>query len=688
MKRWPLNKAYFWETAPFFRALLPLVLGIICYYSGWFAASDTCAFIITCGAFLLYLCLTFTKKSNSLFSIPVFLLLNIIIFFSGSIISYYNDVQHDKTWFGHNINPQNVYLCRITDAPSEKEHSWKVPVSIISVIENGKIIPASGKAFLYLYKDNGAMLLHKEDSILVPGKWQTIKNAGNPFEFDYAAFCKRNNIYYQQSCSLNDIRLYATNDPTSTGFIDKAHNWCMQQLDRYISDPKTKGLMQAMLLGDEVNLDEDLRQSYSDTGIVHIIAISGSHVTIVFFVITWLLWWLKDKKYLWVKYAVALPLVWLYVLMAGASPSAIRAALMFSLLAFSIMFQKNTNNLNQLFAAAFLLLCVQPAWLFSTGFQLSFVAVLSIILFYKRIYKWLSPENKIAKILWASVAASIAVEILIAPLVIYYFHSFPLLFIVVNVIGYLFMGLALILGISIITLSFIPPVAQFIGSCTVWIVTFFNKIVVWLQTFNPASFHFLILKNIELLLVYLIVCGIALFLIGKKKTALFAGLIAAVFLMTSFCNDEWVNLHQQRLVIYNTPKACQIELINGKTYTILNTDTAAVKKIVYTVNPAHINWGAWQEHKTASTEIVDLNGKTLLLLDHDIDTTTHFPVNYLFINNAKETDPVKLQKIFSPSLIIIGNNYPRLQADKFIKACRRNGIAIHDIANDGAFILN
>jgi len=643
--------------------------------------------IIICIAFLLYLTITISQKSGRSFSVFSFLLLNAIMFFSGYIISYSDDVQNNVTWFGKNINTRNAYLARVTDAPSEKERSWKVAVNMISMVGNGKIQTATGKAFIYLYKD-GPMLLHKGDSILVPGKWQLIKNAGNPFEFNYAEYCRRNNIYYEQSCSPNNIRLYAAADPATTSFVDKAHNWCMQQLDNYITDAKTKGLMQAMLLGDEVNLDQDIRQSYSDTGIVHIIAISGSHVTIIFMVISALFWWLKHKKHLWVKYAFALPLVWMYVLMAGASPSAIRAALMFSLLAFSIMFQKNSNNLNLLFAAAFLVLCIQPAWLLSTGFQLSFVAVLSIILFYKRVYSWFSPSHKIIKFIWASAAASIAVEILIAPLVIYYFHSFPLLFIIVNVLAYLFMGVVLILGIAIIALSFAPPVAQVIGICTVWIVTFFNKIVIWMQAIDPASFHFLVLKNVELLLTYIVITGIALFLIKRQKAALFTALATACVLLISFCNDEWINLHRRLLVVYNTEKNNQAELINDKTYSVLNTDTSVTKKIAYAVNPAHTNFAAWREEKISPTEIVDLNGETMLFLNHSIEGPARFPVNYLFINDPKENDPVKLQKIFSPSMIILGNNYPRHQADKFVSLCARNNIKVHVMSGDGAFILN
>ncbi len=686
MKRWPLNKAYFWEKAPFFRILLPFAAGILCY-DIWQPSMNWLSYaVIACAVFLLF-AIVFTKKNNSFRSVIPFSLLNIFLFFGAVLVSYFTDVRHNKTWFGNSINNNGTYLARITDIPSEKEHSWKLPVALINSIQDGKVSVASGNAFLYVYKDRFPMQLHKGDSILLPAKWQPVHNSGNPFEFDYAGYCRQNNLFYQQSCSVNDIRLYAANDPDAAPLIEKSHDWCMLQLDKYITDPKTKGLIQAMLLGDEVNLDEDLRQSYAETGIIHIIAISGGNVTIFFVVISFLLWWLNDRKHLWVKYAVALPLVWFYVLMAGAPPSAVRAAVMFSLLAFSLMLQKNNNSLNTLFATAFLLLCAQPMWLFSVGFQLSFVAVLSLILFYKPVYKWFSPVHKVARWLWSGIAASIAAEVLTAPLVIYYFHNFPLLFIVANVAAFLFMEVVLIFSMLIIAWSFAPVAAKFIGLCTTWLVTIFDKIVTWLQSMNPKSFHFLMITGVEMFLLYITISGVVLFLMKKQKPALFMGLGAACLLLFSFCNDEWVRLHQHRLVAYNTGKANHIELIKGSSYAVLNTDTGTGKKIEYAVKPAHIGWRAWKKDTIAANEIYDVNGKTVLLLNEEINTDSHFPVDYLIINYTGKPGPLKLQKIFSPSMIIIGNNYTRKQQDKFMREGANAGIPVHAIGKDGAFVL-
>ena len=688
MKRWPLKKAYFWETAPFFRILLPFIAGILCYDKAWLPSIPGGYLIgIICVVFLLYLSLVYIKKVTRPTAIT-FLLLCVMLFSGGIAVSWFSDIRNNKTWFGNSVGNSSSYLARITDVPIEKEHSWKLPVILISSINSGKISPVTGNAFIYLYKDQFPMMLHKGDSILVPGKWQPIKNSGNPFEFDYATYCMRSGIFYQQSCSVNDIRLYSAINEDGTPFIERAHDLCMRQLDKYIPDPKTKGLIQAMILGDEVNLDEDLLHSYAETGIVHIIAISGGNVAIFFIVISFLLWWLRHKKHLWIKYAVALPLVWFYVLMAGAAPSAVRAAVMFSLLAFSIMLEKNNNSLNQLFATAFLLLCVQPMWLFSVGFQLSFVAVLSLILFYTPVYKWASPVNKPAKLLWGTVAASIAAEVLVAPLVIYYFHNFPLLFIIANAAAYLFMSIVLILGMALIVLSFIPVVARIIGICVIEIVTVFDKIVVWLQNFNPESFHFLVLTGLELFLVYVMITGIVLFLLKKQKPALFTGLVSSCLLLCSFCSDEWVRLHQERFVVYNTAKTNHIELIKSGNYTVINRDTATRKKISYAVTQAHIYWQALKKDTTTANEILVAGGKTILVLNNDINADNPFPVDILVINYTGKTDLQKLHRIFSTSLIVLGNNFTEKQQEKWVKECASFNISVHSIAMKGAFILN
>ena len=690
MKRWPLYNPWFWETAPFFRALLPLAAGIFCYGKGWLTFISEEAFLaIIVISFGLYGLLVYNRKNAATYKSITVLLLHFVLFCSGFSLAWFNDDSNAAVWFGKGTNPSKTYLARITETPAEKESSWKIPVAIIYSIDNGKVQRVNGKAFLYLYKGREPILFQKGDSILVPGDWQPIKNPGNPFEFDYAAYCRRNNIVYEQFCQPQDTRLYATNDPRAAPLTERTHDWCMAQLDKYITGSKAKGLIQAMLIGDEVNLDENLRQSYSNTGIIHIIAISGGNVSIFFLVISFLLRWLKHKKYRWIKYFIALPLVWFYVLMAGASPSAIRAAVMFSLLAFGIIFGKNNSSLNLLFATAFVLLCTDPGWLFALGFQLSFIAVLSIILFYKPIYRWFTTPYKLIRLLWGTIAASMAAEILVAPVVVWYFHMLPLFFIIANAAAFLFMGAVLILGIALLVISPFEVIAKAMGMVIEWLVTIFDKMIASLQTWNPESFQYLMLTGLELLIVYVIITGLSVFLLKKQKSALFTSLAASSLLFALLCCDEWTALRQQKLVVFNTSKANHIELIKGERYTILQTDTTVpAKKISYAVKPAHTVWHAWRASNNTPNQIYQVRNSTALILNRSIDTGSTFHTDYLIVNTPVLPDPELLKQVFSPTLVVLGSKYRSQLRDKFMHDAAKAGIAVHSTSLSGAFQLS
>lgn len=679
MKRWPLHNPYFWETAPFFRILLPFAAGIWLY--------DVHPMNVLPAAVALFLLLAPAMLMNggsAVLSVIRLILLNVFLFLAGMAVAGYNDAGNTPDDISHFAPDTNPFLVRISEEPADRTHTTKIPVSIIAMADGRSYKPVSGHAILYLNREQGASSLHKGDTILVPGNWQPVSDPGNPLEFDYARHCRRNNIKYRQLCQPGDLLLYATGRSGNGSLADRCHELCIKQLDTYLADIKTKGLIQAMLLGDEVNLDDELRQSYSDTGIVHIIAISGGNVTLFFLLISALLWWLKDKKHLWLKYALALPLVWFYVLMAGSSPSAVRAAIMFSLLAFSVMLQRNNNSLNTLLATAFLLLCAQPMWLFSIGFQLSFAAVLSLILFYTPIHKLLSPGNFVMRQIWTVLAASLAAEILVAPLVIYYFHTFPAMFLIANAAAYLFMGMVLLLGIVIIATSPLAVVAKATGSVTIWLVSVFDRIVTILQGLNPPSFKYLLLTGTTLAIIYFIIAGAASFLIHKSKRSLFIALTACCVFMAVQIADTWACLHQEKLIVFNTPQTTHIELIRGDHYSVLSSDTLS-RRTRYATDPAHTHLRAWQQASDGKNELLTVHGKKILVLNTDIRSPDRFPIDYVIVNSPKYPDASILKKIFSPACVVMGNSFPVKRQLQFSEDCKQAGLCAHIVCRDGAF---
>ncbi len=685
MKRWPLNKAYFWETIPFFRLLVPLAAGIFLYP---FVAAPI-AFIIT--ALLLssagYAFSAFAKQNTNSIRYISFVCMHLSIVFASWVMCYQHDIRNDKDWFGNTTNDADGYVATITNVPAEKERTWKLEVAVTHSIRNNETSGAKGEAFVYVYKYN-APALHEGDKIIIPNKWQVIKNSGNPFEFDYAAYTARDNIYYQQFISGDEISIHTYADTKDLSWIRRVHHWSVQQLEWYITDRPTLGLLKAILVGDKDLLNNELTVAYANTGIIHIMAISGAHISVFFLLVAALLVWVRHKRYRWVKYIAALPLIWIYVVVAGAPTSAVRAATMFSLLGIGFALQKNPNGVNQLLATAFILLCINPTWLYNVGFQLSFTAVLSIFLFYKWVYRWYSPVNKIIRTIWAAIAVSIAAEILVAPLVIYYYHLFPLQFIIANVLAYLFMSVVLIGGMLLIAVSASYPIAHFVAEVLTSVTTWFNKAIYVLQGMNPASFHRLTLTDLQIILVYGTVATIAVFLIKKNKQALFIGLSTCSLFLFSSCVAEWQSVKQNVFVVYNTSRGNHIELIQGtKCTTLYCPEHTDPKTWQYVLAPAHINMHVRDTLKVTTTyNMIKTGGKTVFILDKPIqDTTLH--ADYVILTRTKGINLKTIKEVFTPKQIVISSSIPANKAALWATEAERIGLQVHNIRRDGAFMM-
>jgi competence protein ComEC len=333
---------------------------------------------------------------------------------------------------------------------------------------------------------------------------------------------------------------------------------------------------------------------------------------------------------------------------------------------------------------------VNPNWLYAIGFQLSFLAVLSLILFYKPIYKLYQPANKVAKGVWAAIAASLAAEILTAPLAVYYFHLFPLLFVVANVLAYLFMGVVLIAGMCLIAISPFAPIAKVLAACITAVVKYFHYWVYTMQGLNPQSFKFLQISTAQLVILFFLIICLAVFVMLKKKTAVFVGLIATCLLLVSLCFDEWNTLRQQKLVVYNINKVNHIELIDGNYHCVFYSDTTIpFKTNNYVLKPAHTGYRAWKSKLyTGNKEIMTIGDKTALILNEPVNLDGGFPVDYLIVNYKLDNMSFEaLQKTFSPRQIVLGSHISRSVADKWLIACQQQHIPLYSVSKEGAFVL-
>jgi competence protein ComEC len=293
----------------------------------------------------------------------------------------------------------------------------------------------------------------------------------------------------------------------------------LQILKQYIHGDKERGLAQALLIGYKNDLDQSLVQAYTNTGVVHIIAISGLHLGLIYWLLSLLTKPLKRKKqFKWIAPVFIIAGLWLFALLAGAQASILRSAVMFTCIVLGQALGRTNNSIyNTLAVSALLLLCINPFWLWDVGFQLSYAAVLSIVVFMRPIYNWLYFKNKAIDFLWKLNAVTLAAQILTVPLSIYHFHQFPNYFLITNFIAVPLSSLILLGEIFLCTVAFIPALANITGKVLTWLISIMNG---WIEKINSISYSIWDSLHISLTqMVLLLVCiaGFSFWLLEKSK---------------------------------------------------------------------------------------------------------------------------------------------------------------------------
>ena len=689
MNAWPRNEAYFWQEAPFLRLVLPLALGIFCYdrWPSLLAPSPAVWTFLACAVAFSVVSVLRSRKAGV--TIARALTLHSTLVFLGYVLASVGDVRTHPQWAGRSLHSAEAHLV-VLEEPQEKLRIWRVPVKIVSALDNCALTPATGAAFLNFYKGVEALPYGEGDTVLVSSDWATVQNSGNPHSFNYARFLQRRGTHFQQFLGADEAVLVGRAVASQKGWIDRLHDGSIATLRHYVKDAAALGILEAMILGYEADFDPELRQAYAETGVIHIVAISGGHVAMLFLVGNGLLFWLRGRKARVFKYVLGVALVWVYVLVAGAPPSAVRSAVMFTVIALAFLARREGSALNTLCAAAFALLCYEPMWLFAVGFQLSFAAVLSLIIFYAPISRWVWSRWWIGTAVWKVVAASLAAQILTAPLSVYYFHNFPLWFLVANVFAWLLLGACgLVGGLLILALSCAPPLASLVAGLVTWLVKSFNWIVLLLQKGNPVSWSHLQISTAQTLWLYAAIGFAAIFFIRKGRLALHGALFSLCIFLTLLATERYAALKGDHILIYGGSRHTLVERITGYYHSPLFADTSwnAARQ---TTKDTRVGYRAWRTKPPLPQDVHRIGGKTVLLLTDTLNYNAPVPfgVDVLVVNRPlKGLSPARLKAAFAPSLLVLSGGHKRWRTLAWKDSCTAINQPLHAVGLDGGLVI-
>jgi competence protein ComEC len=552
-----------WSYFPFVRLLGVWILGILMAYYTSIHYGITLLLLLF--GFLAYLMLRLLLPKNAYYEASP--LLGFLGLSCVGLLGYFCLWLHQAKQVPWHISQQEQAIEAYVAVVQEPPRQGQLNSFQIVSLKQGRILGdwQSIEGKVKLYCKAAPNHFQYGDIVLVLGQPQLIPEPHNPAEFNQKAYLSHQNIYHQHYVKVQNL-IRIGNIPPS--YVQKILLQLRAYTDSLLSAsiPKAqeKAIVLALVLGNKALLTEDLKAAYGRAGAMHVLAVSGLHVGIVYGLLHRLLHRLYKKR--WAKWAVGsfnILCLWSYAGITGLAPSVLRATLMFTLVAIAKLLNKQHHIYNSLAASAFVLLLSNPLLIVSVGFQLSYCAVLGIVYLQPKIARWFKFQNRLPQYLWLASSISLAAQLATSPLSIYYFHQFPFYFLVANwvVVPAAFMILSL--GLAVLLTSWLPWICKILAFLLEHITYITNRFVFWISSLPNSVWQGLYLEKLSLFLVYAFLISVISFLHKKKFQDLVIASILALFLSVVAIKPIIHQRFQKGLTIYAIKHHTALALIRG-----------------------------------------------------------------------------------------------------------------------------
>jgi competence protein ComEC len=575
---------------PFLRLLIPYAIGI------WFAIqwpanfNDLLLWVLLGLGLLMMLTARFliiSYRFRWLFGFG----LSLFLFVFGLVYTNSRAADSNPRHLLHAGQDYAFYLIRIADPPEARENTIKLIAELQAVGDGVSTKAMQAQMMVYVQRNPASEQLQYGDLIMFSKPPEVVPAPQNPYQFDYRKHLATKGIYHQVFLREKDWKIHGKGYANPVYVLAyKLRNYLLMSLHKNGIEGDEYAVASAILLGYDDHLPRHLRKGYAAAGAMHVLCVSGLHVGIIFILLNFLLGFLnKGRKARTIKTLLLLLSIWFYALLTGLSPSVNRASVMISFVLLAQLLNRKGNIINSLSASALMLLVANPYTLLHIGFQLSYTAVLGIVLFQKPIHNTLYIKNKYLDKAWEVTALSFAAQLGTTPLAVYYFNQFPVYFWLSNLFLVPLSFAVIVAGMSLLMISFVPFLSQLLGLATSGLLFVLNAIIHWIESLPLSTLQGLFLSPAEALLMYIFI-GLVLLHINNtlRKTAI-PGLFVLLLLVSSFSWRTIENNGAHKFIVYSIPNKAIYDFIHGREH-ILMADSSDMQNEFITGFNLEGNW--------------------------------------------------------------------------------------------------
>jgi competence protein ComEC len=465
------------------------------------------------------------------------------------------------------FDQKDYFLAEVCQKPAEKANTFQTILLIQS-----RLLTKPEKVIAYFNKVEFDSTISTGNQLVLLVNPQKIRNSGNPFEIDYQSMMNRNNIYFSVYLT-NGTYIKTGNQINRPGLIAELYrDKLISLLTSAIPEKEERSVVSALTLGYRTEIDQETLDYFASTGAMHVLSVSGLHVALIYFILGFLLGFLKRGKSGIAFFSVVMiSFLWTYAFITGFSPAVQRATVMFTFVILGNSLRRQINIYNSLTASAFFLLLLNPDVIFDIGFQLSYLAVFGIVLIQPALNGLLELSNPILKWSWSLFTVSVAAQFITFPLGFYYFNQFPNLFWLSSFAVIPLTTLIIWLTLAFFIFSPLHGVSLLLGIIIEKTTHFMLFLLKEMDALPYAVSRGIVLTPFQVWLLFAGITAIIIYFSSKNKSWLFSALILVILIQVSVIFEKAITINQNVIIIYNSRNP-MIHLINGRNNYLLTKE--------------------------------------------------------------------------------------------------------------------
>lgn len=613
--------------------------------------------------------------------------------------------RHDALHASRTGSEEGYWLVEVDAVNSTSARAVRADAELIGRMTGQILQPVNGRVLLTLLRGDSMLAVRPGDRLTLEGSAAPITRVPDPGGFDRRSWAASRGIAHEMLGGPGRWQVLTHRwrwTEAFAGLRSRIGAW----LEQSGLSTSERALVKAMVLGERDELDGDRRDAFVRSGTIHVLAVSGMHVGLIYMVLTFLIgWWGKGTHARWLRCVLVLVALWFYAGLTGASPSVLRATVMFSLFTLAGAARQRTDHLNSLFAASLVLLLWDPGMLMQASFQLSFLAVLGIILFLRPIEQLWSPRPWLVRKAWSLAALSISAQALTTPVSMYLFKAFPMWFLPANLIVVTVVGIAVYGGVALLALHQVPLV----GAAITGVLTTLLGVIDGSTAFFaglPGAYPAVRVELIDMILLYVLILALGAWWRWHWGAARMVSFVTIAVLLVHWSTRAYEAGERTTFVVYDQPGGLLAGMLSGRELVVaasadsLLINAGVISKLerhqrqagIEKVIPAGMDFRGQALVQHGSTMMAQGRWRSpamdVLLYDGETDPPPEGRFDAIVLHMMKRIDDEQLLRLSACARrFVLASDLSWRVRDRIMDWADRHDVAVHDIRTQGAFIL-